>query len=120
MKKTFSMFALVVCLAAMLAGCGWNPSVTAVPVTAPWDSMNLPIKEDAVVWASSATELKVVHKAPRPQVVAPYFKAIQDAGWKLLKKTDDGMDFMTFEKDGKTLEAEVYDFENTGVILTLK
>lgn len=109
---------LVILLASLFVfACGWNPSVTAVPITAPWDSMNLPVKEDARVWSSNPTELKVVHKAGKAEVLAAYEKAITAAGWR-----SSGADAGTvyFKKDGKTLEAEFYDFENTGVILTLK
>lgn len=122
MKKQTTILALIfVCFgAAVSAGCGWNPAVTAVPVTAPWDSMNLPIKQDAIVYESSPTELKVLHKDDRAKVAPAYDAAILAAGWKSAgKKAGDEMTNV-FQKDGKTLEAYVYPYENTGVILTLK
>ncbi len=115
MKKTFS-FAIVF-TAIMAFACTWNPSVAAVPITAPWDSLNLPVKEDARVWGSTPTELKVAHKAGKAEVLAAYEKALNTGGWKPAG-TKDGI--ALFNKDGKTMDVYVYDFENTGVILTLK
>ena len=112
MKKALLVLASIVTLA-----CAWNPSVTAVPITAPWDSINLPVKEDARVWGSSPTELKVVHKGDKASVVDAYEKAFAANGWKsgaLDQRT------LVFQKDGRSVEAEIYDFENTGVILTMK
>ncbi len=107
----------VILAAIFVSACGWNPSVTAVPITAPWDSMNLPVKEDARVWSSNATELKVAHKAGKSEVLAAYEKALTASGWK---SAGAEAGTVIFRKEGKTLEAEIYDFENTGVILTMK
>ncbi len=32
-------------LILVLAACRWKPSVTSVPVTAPWTAMNLPVEK---------------------------------------------------------------------------
>lgn len=115
MKKTM----LAVVLASIVTfGCGWNPSVTAVPITAPWDAMNLPVKEDARVWGSTPTELKVVHRGDKAATLAAYQKALTASGWKSAGAIDTRT--VVFEKDGRKMDAEFYDFENTGVILTLK
>ena len=115
--RKLSRLLLLVVLASVIAACGWNPDVTPVAITAPWDSMNLPVKQDAIVWASDTKELKVVHKADKAALLDSYSKAIEAHGWKL-KDVDRG--FVTFTKEGKELELELYDFRNTGVILTLK
>ena len=116
MKKTLS---LAIVLASIVTfACSWNPSVAAVPITAPWDSMNLPVKEDARVWGSTPTELKVAHKGDKAAVLAAYEKALNANGWKSAGSPSSGT--VLLRKDGKEMELYVYDFENTGVILTLK
>src|SRR5688500_10797749 len=119
MKKTTTFLSLAIVLAAIVTfSCGWDPSVTAVPITAPWDAMNLPVKEDARVWSSTPTELKVAHKADKSTVLAAYEKALNSAGWK--SAGSPGAGSVLFRKDGKEIDMDIYDFENTGVILTLK
>jgi len=115
MKKTLLALALV---SIVTFACTWDPSVTAVPITAPWDTMNLPLKEDARVWGSTPTELKVAHKGDKASVLAAYEKAFTAAGWKSIGARDTRT--VVFEKDRKQAEVEIYDFENTGVIITLK
>ena len=115
MKEKTLVIAL---LSIVMFACTWNPSVAAVPITAPWDSMNLPVKEDARVWSSTPTELKVAHKGDKASVLAAYEKAFNAAGWKSLGAKDTRT--VVFEKDRKQAELEIYDFENTGVIITLK
>jgi hypothetical protein len=114
-KTALRSFLLFVFIAT--AACGWDPSVTAVPITAPWDSMNLPVKENARVWGSTPTELKVAHKAGKAEVLAAYEKALIANGWKP-NGAEAGS--AVFQKDGKRMDVEIYDFENTGAILTLK
>lgn len=122
MKIKCFVFALAIITTLAFSGCGWNPEVTAVPITAPWSSMNLPVKDNAIVWESSATKLKAVHKDDKSTVMDAYKKAIEAAGWKMtnLDVAGETSKNLTFEKDGKTMDAEFYDFENTGVILELK
>ena len=116
-KRTSQILLLFVAVSVLATAACWNPSVTPVPITAPWDSMNLPVKENAIVWASSAKELKVVHKADKAAMLDAYEKAIVANGWKTAG-ADGGI--VKFTKDGKSLDLELYDFENTGAILTLK
>ena len=122
MKKMSAVLMLAAAVALSLAACGWNPSVAEVPITAPWDKMNLPVKEDARVWASDDKTLKVVHKASRREVAQSYLGALEKDGWKLTAQPDvreHGTTF-NFEKNGQKIGVEVYDFENTGVIIEKK
>lgn len=121
MKKILSVFILTATIALTLTAC-WNPSVAKVPITAPWDKMNLPINDDARVWASDDKILKVAHKAARPEVAQSYLDALEKDGWKLTDQPDvreHGVTFK-FEKSGQKIEVDVYDFENTGVIIEKK
>ena len=122
MKKSVAIFLCVALIALSLAACGWKPSVAAVPITAPWDKMNLPIKENAVVWASSDKEFKAVHKDNRKIVLGKYNDALKADGWKLEKFDDKSADRYEFEmsKGADTIDVEIYDFENTGVIIKKK
>ncbi len=52
MNKLFVAVLAFSLLAVGLTACGWKPEVSAVPLTAPWAQMNLPVKENAVVWES--------------------------------------------------------------------
>jgi hypothetical protein len=82
--------------------------------------MNLPVEKDAVVWASTPTQFKAVHKAGRAEVGKAYLDALDKAGWKLTKTDKNSMDYFYFEKGGEKLVLNVYDFENTGVIIDKK
>jgi len=122
MKRMLAAFVLTATVALFLTACSWNPSVAEVPITAPWDKMNLPIKEDARVWASDDKVLKVVHKAARREVAQSYLDALEKDGWKLTDQPDvreHGVTFK-FEKGGQRIEVDVYEFENTGVIIEKK
>ena len=121
MKKILSVFICTAAIALTLTAC-WNPSVAEVPITAPWDKMNLPITHDARVWASDDKTLKVVHKAARREVAQNYLDALEKDGWKLTDQPDVAEHSVTFkfEKSGQKIEVEVYDFENTGVIIDKK
>ena len=121
MKKILSVFITMATIALTLTAC-WNPSVAAVPFTPPWDKMNLPIDADARVWASDDKILKVAHKAARREVAQKYLDALEKDGWKLTDQPnvrDHGVTF-NFEKSGQKIEVDVYDFENTGVIIEKK
>ena len=121
MKRILSVFTVTATIALFLTAC-WNPSVAQVPITAPWDKMNLPINENARVWASDDKILKVAHKAARREVAQEYLEALEKDGWKLTDQPDvrdDGITFK-FEKSGQNIEVDVYEFENTGVIIEKK
>jgi hypothetical protein len=120
MKKITLTFMLAALFAVGLAACGWKPGVTAVPLTAPWTTMNLPVKENAVVWASTPTEFKAVHKEDKKAILKNYTDALKTGGWTLEKFDDKSIaDRYTVEmsKGADKIEIEIYDFENTGVII---
>lgn len=98
----------------------WNPSVKEVQITAPWDKMNLPVKQDARVWASDDKKLKVVHKAAMQNVAENYLAAFEKDGWKKTKQEIGSRYVYEFEKSGQKISLEVYEFENTGVIIEKK
>ena len=114
------LLSLIIFAVLSLSACGWKPSVTAVPLTAPWTSMNLPVEKDAVVWASTPTEFKAVHKAGRSEVGLKYLEALTKNGWTITKRDTGSMDFFYLEKGGEKIRLNVYDFENTGVIIDTK
>ena len=114
------LLSLMILTAIGLSACGWKPSVKAVPLTPPWTSMNLPVEKDAVVWVSTPTQFKAVHRAGRAEVGKAYLDALDKAGWKLTKTDMGSMDFFDFVKGGEKISLEVYDFENTGVIIEKK
>lgn len=122
MKRTFSVFIFAATIALTLIACGWNPSVAEVPITAPWDKMNLPIKQDARVWASDDKILKVVHKAARREVAQNYLDALEKDGWKLTDQPDVSEHSITFnfQKGSEKIEVYTYEFENSGVIIEKK
>lgn len=121
MKRNFIAIAALAMLTLAMAAC-WNPDLAAVPITAPWDKMDLPVKDNAVVWESSAKKLKVALKAGKSEVGEAFIKAIEKNGWKMSAAPDmrDTSHFFEFAKDGQKLKLEVYDFRNTGVILELE
>src|SRR5205807_3073843 len=100
--KTFAVIVIYAALIALcLTACGWKPDVAAVPITAPWSGMNLPVKENAVVWASTPTEFKAVHKDDKKTVMGKYTDALKAQGWALDKfddKTSADMYFVDMSK----------------------
>ena len=113
MKKIVSIFISAAIVALFLAACSWNPSVTEVPITAPWDKMDLPLKENARVWFSSHKELRVAHKGRRADVAESYFKAIDKGGWKITEAPlmDENIIINKYEKNGQRIMVKVNDFE---------
>ena len=122
MKKTAAIFICAAIVALSLIACGWKPSVSAVPITAPWDKMNLPVKENAIVWASSDKQFKAVHKDDKKTVLGKYTDALKADGWTLGKFDDKAADrfYVDMSKGADKIQVEIYDFENTGVIIEKK
>jgi len=121
MKKIVSIFISVAIIALLLAACSWNPSVKEVPITAPWEKMNLPIKENARVWGSDDKELKVVHKARRADVAKSYTEAFEKDGWKLVKdETTDVLMVYTYEKNGQRIRVDIGDFFEGGTNVIIR
>ena len=119
MKKTILLFICTALVAISLTACGWKPSVQAVSITAPWSEMNLPVKENAVVWGSTPTEFKAVHKDDKKTVLGKYTDALKAQGWALGKFDDKSADryYVDMTKGADKIQIEIYDFENTGVII---
>jgi hypothetical protein len=113
MKKTVSIFISAVMVALFLAAC-WNPSVKEVPLTAPWDKMNLPIKENARVWFSSDKEVRVVHKAGKADVAKSYLEALEKGGWKFVDGSTQELVISNFQKGSQHLRVDTGDFPEGG------
>ncbi len=122
MKKILFTVLGISFLSIYLAACGWKPEVTAVPITAPWTAMNLPVKENAVVWGSTPTEFKAVHKDDQKTVTKNYTDALKAQGWTLGKfdTESSGAFNAEMEKGAEKISLRFYDFNNTGVIIEKK
>lgn len=120
MKKSnlFSVL-LFVAITFSLSSCSWKPDVSPVSITAPWEQLQLPIADNAVVWGSTATEFKAVHKSNDTKEVADTYKqALEKQGWKMTKYEPGDITYLYFlGTDGNTYQLESYDFENTGIII---
>lgn len=117
MKAALLLMSIVV---VFVTAC-WNPSVAAVPITAPWIEMNLPVGENSRVWFSDDKELRVAHKGNRADVAKDYFAALDKGGWKLTEEPlmDENIIVNKFEKSGRRIMVRVHDFEGgTGVVIT--
>lgn len=70
----------------LMFSCGWKPEVTAVPMTAPWSAMNLPVKENTVVWKSEPNEFRAVHKDDKKTVtkITPTLSKHRVGSWENL------------------------------------
>ncbi len=101
-RNTLIVIAIAVFFTISLAGCGSSSNLTAVPLTEPWDKMNLPIRKDDIVHKSSTTELGVVAYHPASGLFESYMKAIEASGWKRTKVSSTG-DMLDYEKDGKKM-----------------
>jgi hypothetical protein len=120
MKKTIASLACVTMIALFLVGCGWKPKVAAVPITAPWDKMNLPVKENAIVLASTEKRFQALHKDGKKVVLLSYVDALKSQGWVLASLDDKRSDtfLVDMTKGTDKIHIDIYDYENTGVIIT--
>lgn len=117
LRLAFVVFVLTVCLSA----CGWKPKVEPVPITPPWNTLNLPVKENAVVWKSEPNEFRAVHKDDKKTVTQNYTDALKSQGWKPGKFDQVGdRYYVEMNKGAETLNLEFYDFDNTGVLIEKK
>lgn len=118
MQKKLVTFLAIVLLSIGFAACGWKPEVTAVPLTAPWMALNLPVKNNAVVWKSDPNEFRAVHKEDKRAILKNYSDALKAQGWNVEKFDESGDRFTTdWKKGAEQMRLEVYDFDNTGVVL---
>lgn len=122
MTRRFLTFACLAVVTLAFVSCGWKPKVTAVPVTAPWDRMDLPIKQNAIVWSCNDKQFKAVHKEDKKTVMGRYVEALRNQGWAITKFDDKAASnyFVDLTKGTEKMQLEVYDFENTGVIIEKK
>lgn len=122
-KVRFStaIIAIALAISALMAACSWKPEVSAVPLTDPWTRMNLPVKQDAVVWKSDPTEFRAVHRADKRTVTKSYTDSLRSQGWTLVDFSDGGTEFTAeMDRDGEHIALRFYDFDNTGVVIERK
>ncbi len=121
MKRTVPIFISAAIIAMFLAACSWNPSVKEVPITAPWEKMNLPTKADARVWFSDDKEVRIVHKARRADVAKSYTEALEKDDWKLVKDETTGVLMIyTYEKNGQSIRVDIGDFPEGGTSVSIR
>lgn len=107
---------IVVALLAV-AGCG-KPPVTAVPITAPWSKMKLPIDSKAIVWGSNASEIKILHQGRIEVVAEAYVNYFEQGNWTTTKRERSDVSYhYGFHKDGEQMDVEIYVFKDVGVII---
>lgn len=118
MKRIKNRILSLLLVSVFLAACGWKPEVAAVPLTAPWTTMNLPIKENAVVWKSEPAEFRAAHKEDKKTVMKNYTDTLKTQGWQPsdFKESGDRY-FVEMSKDAEKIKLEFYDFDNTGVVI---
>ncbi len=118
MKKQLILITAITLLTIYSAACGWKPEVSAVPLTAPWTAMNLPVKNNAVVWKSDPNEFRAVHKEDKKTILKNYTDVLKGQGWQLGDFKESGDRFeVDMKKGAEPLRLEVYDFDNTGVVI---
>ncbi len=119
MRKLLITKVGIALLALLMINCGWKPEVTAVPMTAPWSAMNLPVKDNAIVWKSESNEFRAVHKEDKKSVTKNYTEALKSQGWQVGKFDQSGdRYYVDMSKGTEKLNLEFYDFNNTGVVIT--
>jgi hypothetical protein len=84
--------------------------------------MNLPVKENAVVWKSEPAEFRAVHKEDKKAVTKIYTEALKTQGWTLGNfDTDSSGSYISeMSKGGEKISLRFYDFDNTGVVIEKK
>ena len=121
MKKELTVVLGITLLSICFFACDWKPEVTAVPLTAPWNQMNLPVKENAVVWKSEDKQFRAVHKEDKRTVLKNYTDSLKAQGWELNDFKDAGFEFTADMKKGaEEIGLRFYDFDNTGVVIEKK
>ncbi|NJM52251.1 MAG: hypothetical protein HC846_01965 [Blastocatellia bacterium] len=121
MKKNLLLILAISILSICLTNCSWKPDVDAVPLTAPWTALNLPVKENAVVWKSEPNEFRAVHKDDKKTVTKNYTDALKAQGWQVGKFDQVGdRYYVEMTKGAESLNLEFYDFNNTGVLIEKK
>lgn len=118
MKRKLIIGTGILLLPICFIACGWKPEVSAVPLTAPWTALNLPVKENAVVWKSEPNEFRAVHKEDKKTITKNYTDTLKAQGWQLGKFDQNGdRYYLEMSKGGEKLNLEFYDFNTTGVLI---
>lgn len=121
MRRITTIILAISFLTIIFSACGWKPEVSAVPLTAPWTALNLPVKENAVVWKSEPNEFRAVHKDDKKTVTKNYTDTLKAQGWQVSKFDQNGdRYYIEMSKGAETLNLEFYDFNNTGVLIEKK
>jgi len=111
MKK--SILTIILTLTALLLTACWNPVGKEVAITAPWNKMNLPLKENARVYGSDDKDLRVYHKEAVHVVAERYINALGADGWEITGKQSEGwmysFDFKKNDQKFKALISEDYE-----------
>lgn len=119
--KKLRLITLILIAATMMFACTWNPEVPAVPMTAPWASMNLPVTENAVVFQSDPKEFRAVHKEDKRAVLKKYTDSLKAHAWQLGTFSEENGRFLVdMSRGSEEIHLEFYDFENTGVVIEMK
>lgn len=108
MKK--SLFIFVLGIALLLTGC-WKSGFKEVAVTTPWDKMNLPLKENALVYESDDKELRVFNKGKIYEIAEKYINALEKDGWQIIKKESNDVGY-TYEYKKNEQKIKLYIFED--------
>ncbi len=108
---------LVVLSSCLLLACG-KTGVKEVPITEPWQSMELPMDNQAKVWWSDAQQIKLVYGGSKEKIIKAYTENFETHGWVVTnKKISPNQYNISFAKGNVVLEVEIYDFEKTGVTI---
>lgn len=89
----------------------------AVPLTAPWDALKLPVA-DGVVTFSDATTMTAQHTGQTPDALAPkYTDALTAAGWSKEADTSaGGIVNQTWTKESTSVAFTVMDRDGAAVV----
>jgi hypothetical protein len=116
-KRNLNLLLSLIVLASGWYACGWKAPCPSTALTAPWNTMNLPVKGDASVCVSAADKFQAAYKAGREQVTKMYLDTFAKEGWALTRK-DLGTTYnFDFEKGSDHISLEIYDWDQTGVIV---
>lgn len=97
-------FANLTALACGSGGGSVSTEMASVPVTAPWDRMNLPLEGGAVT-SSSDSQISVMYSGVQfNDTVTKWNDALQAAGFRQTFKSEQRATFAaTYSKEGTTL-----------------
>ncbi len=116
MKK--SVFFTIFITALLLTAC-WNPVGKEVAITAPWDQMNLPVKENARVYGSDDKNLRVYHKEAIHVVAEKYINALEKDGWEMTGKQSESWQYIfDFKKNDQKIKAYISEDYDSRLIFT--